>query len=91
MCNKTRVVLSTVGPYALYGTSLVNTCAAYGTDYVDITGELDWVQYCTHQFSALAIQTNARIVNFCGHDSIPYDLIAYMLADKLKTVNREDL
>ena len=43
MCNKTRVVLSTVGPYALYGTTLVNVCAAYGTDYVDITGEIDWV------------------------------------------------
>jgi short subunit dehydrogenase-like uncharacterized protein len=43
MCNKSRVILSTVGPYALYGTSLVNVCAAYGTDYVDITGEVDWV------------------------------------------------
>lgn len=46
MCGMTKVVISTVGPYATHGTLLVNVCAGTGTNYVDITGETDWVTYC---------------------------------------------
>ena len=45
LCRRTRVVITTVGPYSSYGTVLVNVCAATGTHYVDITGETDWVAY----------------------------------------------
>merc|ERR1712194_518478 len=54
MCNNTKVVMSTVGPYTLYGTTLVNACALYGTDYTDITGELDWVRENVTLFQQLA-------------------------------------
>lgn len=54
MCNKTKVVMSTVGPYSVHGTRLVNVCCGYGTDYVDITGEVDWVKYCSSEMGELA-------------------------------------
>lgn len=54
MCNKTRVVVSTVGPYSLYGTKLVSVCCGYGTDYVDITGEVKWVEYISARMGAVA-------------------------------------
>jgi len=77
MCNRTRVVLSTVGPYSIYGTKLVNVCCAYGTDYVDITGEVNWVKYISSRMTTLAKQSGSILVNHCGHDSVPYDLTVY--------------
>lgn len=70
----TRVVCSTVGPYAVHGSPLVGACAAEGTDYCDLTGELQWVRKMidTHQESAEA--SGARILHSCGFDSIPFDL-----------------
>jgi short subunit dehydrogenase-like uncharacterized protein len=84
MCNNTKVVCSTVGPYTLYGSTLVNACALYGTDYTDITGELDWVRDNVACFQKMALKSGARIVSFCGHDCIPWDITAQQLADKLK-------
>ena len=79
MCEQTRVVLSTVGPYALYGETLVKVCAETGTDYCDLTGEPQWIRGMIERYQATAHQTGARIVHCCGFDSIPSDLGTYFL------------
>jgi len=72
-----RVVITTVGPYALYGAPLVAACAAAGTDYVDLTGEPEFVDRMWIENHATAQQSGARLVHCCGFDSIPHDLGAY--------------
>lgn len=74
LCSNARVVVSTVGPYALYGSSLVKVCAETGTDYCDLTGEVQWIDRMIKAHSATATQSGARIVHCCGFDSIPSDL-----------------
>lgn len=69
-----RVVISTVGPYLLHGEPLVAACAAAGTDYVDLTGESEFVDLMYLRYHAVAKESGARIVHSCGFDSIPYDL-----------------
>lgn len=69
-----RVVISTVGPYLRYGEPLVAACAAAGTDYVDLTGEPEFVDLVYLRHHATAQRTGARLVHACGFDSIPYDL-----------------
>ncbi|NQU36184.1 MAG: saccharopine dehydrogenase NADP-binding domain-containing protein [Actinobacteria bacterium] len=78
---RTRVIATTVGPYAKYGTSIVQACAEQGTDYVDLTGEVLFVRYCAEQWDSAAKETGARIVNSCGFDSIPSDLGVWLAAD----------
>lgn len=79
----TRVVITTVGPYALYGAPLVAACAAAGTDYVDLTGEPEFVDRMWIENHAEAVRTGARIVHCCGFDSIPHDLGAYFTVQQL--------
>ncbi len=84
VCNQTTVVLSTVGPYALYGEPLVKACAETGTDYCDLTGEVQWVKQMIDRYDTLARQTGARIVHCCGYDSIPSDMGVYFLQQETK-------
>jgi len=91
MCNQTKVVMSTVGPYALYGTLLVNACSLYGTDYTDITGEIDWNRENLRKFQGLALKSGARIISLCGHDSVPWDLTTMMVHNRLKSEHGENL
>lgn len=79
LCARTRVVVSTVGPYALYGSPLVEVCARSGTDYCDLTGEVQWIERMIRQHEATARQTGARIVHCCGFDSVPSDLGVHVL------------
>jgi short subunit dehydrogenase-like uncharacterized protein len=74
LCAQTRVVISTVGPYAFYGEPLVKVCAENGTDYCDLTGEVQWIRKIITRYESAAQQSGARIVNCCGFDSIPSDL-----------------
>lgn len=74
LCEQTRVIVSTVGPYALYGSTLVAACADTGTDYCDLTGEVQWMRRMISAHEATAQRTGARIVHACGFDSIPSDL-----------------
>jgi short subunit dehydrogenase-like uncharacterized protein len=74
MCAQTGVVISTVGPYALYGSPLVKTCVETGTDYVDLTGEAHWIHHMIKEHESRARKTGARLVHCCGFDSIPSDL-----------------
>lgn len=74
MCAQTTTVISTVGPYALYGSPLVKVCAETGTDYCDLTGEVQWIRKMIDTHEAAAKKSGARIVHCCGFDSIPSDL-----------------
>lgn len=80
--QQTRLVISAVGPYALYGTPLVAACAAHGVDYCDITGEVPWIRQNIVDYQAQARETGARIVHCCGFDSIPSDLGVLLLQDE---------
>ncbi|MDT4915730.1 MAG: hypothetical protein QOH89_430 [Pseudonocardiales bacterium] len=77
LAESTRVLITTVGPYVLYGDGVVAACAAAGTDYLDVTGEPEFVErsYVRHHDAAVA--SGARIVHAAGFDSIPHDLGAY--------------
>lgn len=77
---RAQVVLTTAGPFALYGTKLVDACVRHQTHYVDITGETVWVRELIDRYHAEAAKTGTRIIPFCGFDSIPSDLGAYLIA-----------
>jgi short subunit dehydrogenase-like uncharacterized protein len=79
LCASTRVVVSTVGPYALYGEPLVKACAESGTDYCDLSGEVQWIRRMVQRYEAIARKSGARIVHCCGFDSIPSDLGVHFL------------
>lgn len=84
MCSQTRVVISTVGPYALYGNFLVEVCAELGTDYCDLTGEFQWIRRMIERHDASAKTSGARIVHCCGFDSVPSDMGVYYLQQQAK-------
>ncbi len=79
LCVQTRVLVSTVGPYALYGEPLVKVCCETGTDYCDLTGETPWIGRMIAAHEAAAKASGARIVHCCGFDSIPSDLGVWTL------------
>ncbi|MGB0921395.1 MAG: saccharopine dehydrogenase family protein [Alphaproteobacteria bacterium] len=76
---KTRVIITTVGPYALYGNEMVEACAKQGTDYCDLTGEVQWMNRMIPLHNDTAKETGARIVHTCGFDCIPTDLGTHFL------------
>ena len=80
---RTRLVLTTVGPYQLYGSALVQACAEHGVDYVDLCGEPAWMRQMIDAHHAAAQASGARIVFSCGFDSIPFDLGVLMLQDQM--------
>jgi short subunit dehydrogenase-like uncharacterized protein len=83
VAEATKVVVTTVGPYALYGESLVAACAAAGTDYIDLTGEPEFVDRMWLGYHQKARESGARLVHCCGFDSIPHDLGAYFTVKQL--------
>ena len=83
MVARTKVVISTVGPYVQFGEPLVAACAEAGTDYVDLTGEPLFVDQMYVAYHATAEKSGARIVHSCGFDSIPHDLGAYYTVKEL--------
>ncbi len=91
MAARTRVVITTVGPYAKYGLPLVAACAKTGTDYCDLTGEATFVRQSIDDFHKQAIDTGARIVHACGFDSVPSDMTVYALFSRARQDNEGDL
>ena len=79
--GRCRVLLTTVGPFAKYGSGVLAACAVQGTDYVDITGETPWARRMIDAHHDEAVASGARIVPFCGFDSVPSDLGVYMMVD----------
>jgi short subunit dehydrogenase-like uncharacterized protein len=83
VAHRAGVVITTVGPYLHYGEPLVAACAGAGTDYVDLTGEPEFVDRTYVAHHSTAQQTGARLVHACGFDSIPHDLGAYFTVARL--------
>lgn len=79
LCGQTRAVISTVGPYALFGEPMVRACVRSGTDYCDLTGEVQWIRKMIERYEEEAKSSGARIVHCCGFDSIPSDLGVWFL------------
>ncbi|MGX9392724.1 saccharopine dehydrogenase family protein [Nitrobacteraceae bacterium UC4446_H13] len=84
MLKRTKAVLTTVGPYQLYGTDLVAACVNSGTDYLDLCGEPVWMRQMIDKYQAAAQASGARIVFSCGYDSIPFELGVFFLQDAAK-------
>ena len=84
LMDSTRLVLTTVGPYQLYGNELVAACAKAGVDYVDLCGEPAWMRRMIDAHEAQAKASGARIVFSCGFDSIPFDLGVYLLQTEMQ-------
>lgn len=83
LMEQTRLVLTTVGPYQLYGSELVAACAAAGVDYVDLCGEPAWMRQMIDAHEGAAKASGARIVFSCGFDSIPFDMGVWMLQNEM--------
>ena len=83
MTSKTKCVLTTVGPYQLYGDDIVSACAKSGIDYVDLCGEPGWMHEKINELTETARETGSRIVFSCGFDSIPFDLGVLFLQNEV--------
>jgi len=84
LAARAQVVVSTVGPYALYGEPLVKVCAETGTDYCDLTGEVQWIRRMIERYESTAQTSGARIIHCCGFDSIPSDLGVFHLQQEAR-------
>ena len=78
----TRLIVSTAGPYALYGESVIAACAQLGTHYTDITGEVDFIARMSEHYADNAKVSGARLVSFCGFDSVPAEVAVHKLAQR---------
>ncbi len=85
LVEKTKCVLTTVGPYQLYGEKIVRTCISSGTDYVDLCGESGWMHRIIDECSEEAKTSGARIIFSCGFDSIPFDLGVLFVQEEVKS------
>jgi len=86
MAEQTMSVITTVGPYQLYGEELLAACVATGTDYFDLCGEPIWMRQMIDKYEAAAKNSGARIVFSCGFDSVPFELGTFFVQDEAKRV-----
>jgi len=84
MIGRAKAIITTVGPYQLYGSDLVAACAAAGTDYLDLCGEPNWMRQMIDAHEAAAKASGARILFSCGFDSIPFELGVYFNQETAK-------
>ena len=84
MTKMTRTICSTVGPYAKYGTLLVEACIKSKTNYCDITGETHWIKEIIDKYHTKALKNKVKIIHACGFDSIPSDLGVFYAQNKMK-------
>nr|WP_233341675.1 saccharopine dehydrogenase NADP-binding domain-containing protein [Robiginitomaculum antarcticum] len=85
MAARAEAIITTVGPYQLYGDPLVRACVEAGTDYVDLCGEPAWMHDTIRRYDAAAKKSGARIVHSCGFDSVPFDFGVYAAQDKARS------
>ena len=89
LVQQTKCVLTTVGPYQLYGDKVVRTCISSGTDYVDLCGESGWMHKIISECSDEAKESGARIIFSCGFDSIPFDLgVFFVQEETMSKINK---
>jgi short subunit dehydrogenase-like uncharacterized protein len=86
MVDQAKSIISTVGPYQLYGNDLLAACATSGTDYLDLCGEPVWMRQMIDKHEATAKASGARIVFSCGFDSVPFELGAFYVQEEAKRV-----
>jgi short subunit dehydrogenase-like uncharacterized protein len=84
MVRRAKAVITTVGPYQLYGEPLVAACVAAGTDCLDLCGEPNWMAQIVRKYDAAAKVSGARIVHSCGFDSIPFELGVFFAEETAK-------
>mmetsp|Transcript_58252 Transcript_58252/g.151730 ORF Transcript_58252/g.151730 Transcript_58252/m.151730 type:complete len:444 (+) Transcript_58252:68-1399(+) len=84
MCKRTKCVVACAGPFARYGEGVVKACIEAGTNYVDITGELPWVEKMEQRYGEEALQKGVTLVSMAGYDSVPPDLTTFLAAKGLK-------
>lgn len=84
MVRSTKVILSTAGPYRLYGENIIASSAKHGVDYVDITGETAFIRSMMDKYEAMAKKSGAKIIPFCGFDSIPSDIGVFALCNHIQ-------
>jgi short subunit dehydrogenase-like uncharacterized protein len=84
MTSRTKVIINCAGPFAKYSSKVVEACAAKGRDYVDITGEVSWAAEMRERNGKAAAKSGARIISFCGFDSVPSDLAVFAAATELR-------
>lgn len=84
MIDQTKSVVTAVGPYLLYGNDLLAACAASGTDYFDLCGEVPWMRRMIDAYQATAERSGARIMFSCGYDSVPFELGVYFCQQAAK-------
>jgi short subunit dehydrogenase-like uncharacterized protein len=90
MVQEAKVILNAVGPYTLYGRPIVKACAENGTHYCDLTGEVEWVKEMRTEFQTTAESSGAIILNFCGLETAPPDILTYQLVNYVrKSLNEE--
>ena len=87
LVKKTKVILTTVGPYARYGSKLVEACAENGTHYCDLTGEVHWMRHMINKYQLIAKESGAKIVHTCGFDSIPSDIGVFFLQKNMREMH----
>jgi len=87
LVKQTKVILTTVGPYARYGSELVEACAENGTHYCDLTGEVHWMRHMISKYQKTAKESGAKIVHTCGFDSIPSDIGVYFLQKNMRELH----
>ena len=86
--SRSKVIISVVGPYAIYGKQLIESCVNNNCHYLDITGESSFVQYVKNKYSKKAIETNTILISCCGFESIPPDIGTYY---SIKQLNEENI
>src|SRR5262249_15135436 len=84
--SRTRVMLTTAGPFALYGNAIVDACVRFKTHYADITGETTWVRDLIDRYHNRAAADGTRIIPICGFDSVPSDLGTYLTVRRVERV-----
>ena len=84
MAKQTRTLISTVGPYARFGTPVIEACATEGTHYCDLTGETQWMAQLFERINPIAQASGARLIHCCGFDSVPSDLSVFFLQKHFK-------
>ena len=87
MTERTKVICTTVGPYAKYGSQLVKSCVKSKTHYCDLAGEAQWIRKMIDTYHEAAIDNQIKIVNSCGFDSVPSDLGVYYIHKNLSKKN----